>query len=139
MAAPEVALLSRDLISARVKRRLAGKRHVGEHDWRALIDRQLPPFMDASDPETEELARLEKAKALEEIYRSRFSVLIGPAGTGKTSLLTALLSLPSVAAGGVLLSRPDRQSAGSNAKASQQCAGLHTRAILVGARTLRPD
>ena len=55
---------------------------------------------------TEELARLEKAKALEEIYRSRFSVLIGPAGTGKTSLLTALLSLQSVAAGGVLLLAP---------------------------------
>jgi hypothetical protein len=97
---------SRDLVSARVKRRLAGKRHAGEHDWRALIDQQLPPFADASDPETEELARIEKAKALEEIYRSRFSVLIGPAGTGKTGLLTALLSLPLVAAGGVLLLAP---------------------------------
>lgn len=97
---------SRDIISARVKRRLVGKRHTGEHDWRALIDRQLPPFADASDPDTEELARIEKAKALEEIYRSRFSVLIGPAGTGKTSLLTAFLSLPSVAAGGVLLLAP---------------------------------
>lgn len=97
---------SRDLISARVKRRLAGKRHAGEHDWRALIDQQLPPFADASDPDTEQLARIEKAKALEEIYRSRFSVLIGPAGTGKTSLLTALLSLPSVVAGGVLLLAP---------------------------------
>jgi hypothetical protein len=97
---------ARELISVRVKRRLAGKRHSGEHDWRLLIDQQLPPFVDASDPETEEMARLEKAKALEEIYRSRFSVLIGPAGTGKTSLLTALLSLPSVAAGGVLLLAP---------------------------------
>ena len=97
---------SRDLITARVKRRLAGKRHAGEHDWRTLIDQQLPPFADAGDPETEELARFEKARALEEIYRSRFSVLIGPAGTGKTSLLTALLSLPSVATGGVLLLAP---------------------------------
>ena len=97
---------ARGLISSRVKRRLVGKRHAGEHDWRVLIDQQLPPFFEASDPETEELARVEKAKALEEIYRSRFSVLIGPAGTGKTSLLTALLSLPSVAAGGVLLLAP---------------------------------
>ena len=97
---------ARDIISARVKRRLAGKRHAGEHDWRTLIDEQLPPFTDASDPETEELARIEKANALKEIYRSRFSVLIGPAGTGKTSLLTALLSLPSVATGGVLLLAP---------------------------------
>lgn len=97
---------SRDLISARVKRRLKGKRHVGKHDWRDLVDQQLPPFSDASDPETEEGARLEKTKALEEIYRSRFSVLIGPAGTGKTSLFTAFLSLPSVATGGVLLLAP---------------------------------
>jgi AAA domain len=97
---------ARDLISARVRRRLAGKRHVGEHDWRALIDGQLPPFAEATDPETEEVARREKAVALEEIYRSRFSALIGPAGTGKTILLTALLSLPSVVDGGVLLLAP---------------------------------
>ena len=96
----------RELISTRVKRRLAGKRHSGDHNWRELIDKQLPPFSLARDPETEELARREKAKALEEIYRSRFSVLIGPAGTGKTSLLTALLSLPAVTNGGVLLLAP---------------------------------
>jgi hypothetical protein len=71
-----------------------------------LIDALLPPFVEASDPETEEAARQEKARALEEIYRSRFSVLIGPAGTGKTSLLTALISMPSVAEGGVLLLAP---------------------------------
>jgi hypothetical protein len=97
---------SRELISTRVKRRLAGKRHSGDYDWRALIDQQLPPFVHASDPETEQLARSEKARALEEIYRSRFSVLIGPAGTGKTSLLTAFLSLSTVVAGGVLLLAP---------------------------------
>ena len=60
----------------------------------------------ASDPETEELARQEKSEALEELFRSRFSVLIGPAGTGKTSLLTALVELPAVADGGVLLLAP---------------------------------
>ena len=97
---------SRDLISARVKRHLAGRRHGGDHEWRALIDERLLPFGEANDPETEKLARQEKAAALEEIFRSRFSVLIGPAGTGKTSLLTALLSLPSVASGGILLLAP---------------------------------
>lgn len=97
---------ARELIATRVKRRRAGKRIAGAHNWRALIDARLPPFASASDPETEELARIEKAKALEELYGARFSVLIGPAGTGKTSLLTVLLSLPSVAAGGVLLLAP---------------------------------
>jgi ATP-dependent exoDNAse (exonuclease V) alpha subunit len=44
--------------------------------------------------------------ALEELYRSRVSVLIGPAGTGKTTLLLALLSLDQVRKGGVLLLAP---------------------------------
>lgn len=96
----------RDLISTRVRRLLAGKRHTGNHNWRTFIDQQLPPFENSSDPETEESARREKAYALEEVYRSRFSVLIGPAGTGKTSLLTALLSLPPINNGGVLLLAP---------------------------------
>jgi hypothetical protein len=43
---------------------------------------------------------------LEELYRSRVSVLIGPAGTGKTTLLLALLSLDQVRKGGVLLLAP---------------------------------
>ena len=97
---------TRKLISDRVRRRIAGKRHTGDQKWRVLIDAQLPPFDKASDPETEELARHEKSKALEELFRSRFSVLIGPAGTGKTSLLTALVELPAVADGGVLLLAP---------------------------------
>ncbi len=97
---------TKELISTRVKRRLAGKRHSGDHDWRSLIDQHLPAFEDAQDPETEELARQEKARALEEIYRSRFSTLTGPAGTGKTRLPTALLSLPGVSDGGVLLLAP---------------------------------
>lgn len=97
----------RDLISSRVTRRLAGKRHTGDYDWRGLIDdhlRQSPP---AAGHETEEEnARKEKAIALEELFRSRFSALIGPAGTGKTSLLTALISIPSVERNGVLLLAP---------------------------------
>jgi len=113
----------REIISARVNRRLAGKRHAGDRDWRALIDAELPPFAEAGDPEMEEAARQEKATALEELYRSRFSVLIGPAGTGKTSLLTALIKLPSVAGGGVLLLAPtgkarvqmQRRAAGASA------------------------
>ena len=97
---------SRDIISTRVKRRLKGKRHAGEHDWRSLIDWQLPSFEDVGDFETEEEARREKSSALEKIFRSRFSVLVGPAGTGKTSLLAALFSLSSVKDGGVLLLAP---------------------------------
>ncbi|MDO9022905.1 MAG: ATP-dependent RecD-like DNA helicase [Deltaproteobacteria bacterium] len=55
---------------------------------------------------TEERARAEKAAALEEIFRARVSVLIGPAGTGKTTLLQILCALPEVKRGGLLLLAP---------------------------------
>lgn len=96
---------SRRLIDTRIKRRLGGARHTGEHDWRALIDQALGGAVKKPDA-TEEAARNEKAAALEELYRSRASVLIGPAGTGKTTLLLALLSLPQLRSGGVLLLAP---------------------------------
>jgi hypothetical protein len=96
---------TRALIGARIKRRLSGARHVGEQDWRGLIDKALGSPAKKGDA-TEQTARNEKASALEELYRSRVSVLIGPAGTGKTTLLLALLSLDQVRAGGVLLLAP---------------------------------
>jgi hypothetical protein len=96
----------RELIAATVKRQLAGKPHVGNHNWGDVIDDALDPLSEAVEQETEERARKEKARALEVIFRSRFSVLVGPAGTGKTTVLTALLSVPGVSEGGVLLLAP---------------------------------
>lgn len=96
---------TRALIGTRLKRRLGGARHAGEHDWRALIDKALGGPVKQADS-AEEMARAEKASALEELFRSRASVLIGPAGTGKTTLLLALLSLDQVRKGGVLLLAP---------------------------------
>ncbi|BBZ55239.1 AAA family ATPase [Mycolicibacterium phocaicum] len=61
---------------------------------------------DSAVDEDEEAARQEKAAGLAELYRSRLSVLIGPAGTGKTTLLKALADLPDVANKGVLLLAP---------------------------------
>lgn len=96
---------TRELINSRVRRRLSGVRHDGEEDWRSRIDTALGGPMSGSDA-IEEAARHEKAVALEELFRSRVSVLIGPAGTGKTTLLLALLSLDKVRHGGVLLLAP---------------------------------
>ncbi|WP_201729473.1 AAA family ATPase [Acidocella sp. C78] len=96
---------TRALISARIRRRLGGARHAGEYDWRELIDTALGGGSKNGDV-SEEAARAEKASALEELYRARASVLIGPAGTGKTTLLLALLSLDQVRKGGVLLLAP---------------------------------
>ncbi|MDP1627646.1 MULTISPECIES: ATP-dependent RecD-like DNA helicase [Pseudomonadota] len=96
---------TRTLIGTRIKRRLGGARHAGEYDWPKLIDDALGGPAKKGDA-TEEMARKEKASALEELFRSRSSVLIGPAGTGKTTLLLALLSLDQVHKGGVLLLAP---------------------------------
>jgi AAA domain/UvrD-like helicase C-terminal domain len=74
-------------------------------DWRHVIDRALGST-GADDDGEEELARQEKAVALEMLATSRVSVLIGAAGTGKTTLLRALASLPEVAGGGLLLLAP---------------------------------
>lgn len=54
----------------------------------------------------EERARSEKAAGLSALHDAPLSVLIGPAGTGKTTLLKALVEYPGVAAGGVLLLAP---------------------------------
>lgn len=96
---------ARSEISRQIKRRYMGAPHSVDADWRAVIDEQLSEFGLASDKE-EELARREKTAALEVLATSRFSVLIGAAGTGKTTLLRALTELPSVAAGGLLLLAP---------------------------------
>jgi hypothetical protein len=96
---------ARQLISRQVDKRRAGKPLTVEADWRAVIDMQLGPMPQPADEE-EELARTEKAAALEMLATSRISVLIGAAGTGKTTLLRGLSSIPEVADGKFLLLAP---------------------------------
>ncbi|MCY4121985.1 MAG: AAA family ATPase, partial [Acidobacteria bacterium] len=98
----------RRIIRREVLGRKKGRPHVAEFDWRgrvdAGIDKALPP--DPEERKLEERARREKAAALEQLFRSRLSVLIGPAGTGKTTLLRMLCSLPALAEKGLLLLAP---------------------------------
>jgi AAA domain/UvrD-like helicase C-terminal domain len=97
------------LIRKTVQKRVGPKsqRHKGKHNFRAVVDKHLGRLpSDGTDAAIEEKARTEKAAALEEVFASRLSVLIGPAGTGKTTLLKMLCALDDVAAGGVLLLAP---------------------------------
>ncbi|MBI5445711.1 MAG: AAA family ATPase [Deltaproteobacteria bacterium] len=97
-----------EVIRRVVQKRIQGIRHEGEHPWRKLLDSEfektrpvasLPP----EERKLEEMARREKAAALQELYASRVSILAGPAGTGKTTLLKILCNLPEVREGVCLL------------------------------------
>jgi hypothetical protein len=94
------------IIRDQVERRLRAAPNTGAPDFAAMLDDLLgAPDAAASDDErqAEVLARQEKVAALNTLYSSRVSVLVGSAGTGKTTLLRVLRHIPSIAAGGVLL------------------------------------
>jgi hypothetical protein len=76
--------------------------------WRGRIDAVLGK---ASDSAAERAAREEKAAALELIATRRISALIGPAGTGKTTMLEALCNDAKIISGGVLLLTPTGKAA----------------------------
>ena len=94
------------VIRKAVEKRVAGKRLVVEAEWRNLLDDHLSVQGAEAADEQEEDARKEKVAALRELAESRLSVLIGPAGTGKTTLLSVLCSHPKIEAGGILLLAP---------------------------------
>jgi AAA domain len=95
----------RDAVQKRTNAKV--KRLTVEANWRALLDQHLAQ-QDAAEEsdEFEESAREEKTAALKELAEARLSVLIGPAGTGKTTLFSVLCSHPTISAGGILLLAP---------------------------------
>jgi AAA domain len=98
-----------DLIRAEVRSRLEGPALDVSWDWADRI-REVLPRVDLPDAAELE-ARAEKATALEVIARKRISALIGPAGSGKTSMLEALCVDPTMRANGILLLAPTGKAA----------------------------
>ena len=83
---------ARTRISNEIQKRVATKkRHLIEADWETVLDELLGSPFSADDDESR--ARKEKGAALAELAAARFAVLVGPAGTGKTTLLAALCNL----------------------------------------------
>ena len=96
-----------DLLRRQIGRRRRGRKHTAAYDWRSLVNQSLGEMPDhPKKREIEERARTEKAEALRELFASRFSLLLGPAGTGKTRLLQILCGLPEIRGDGVLLLAP---------------------------------
>lgn len=88
-------------IATDVRERMEGPPLDVNWEWPERIDEVLPKI--ANPDAAERDARAEKAAALEVIVRSRISVLVGPAGTGKTSMLEALCDDDELDARGILL------------------------------------
>lgn len=94
------------LIRETVTKRIGGKAHVVAADWLALLADKNALGPAIRGDRREKRARDEKAAALQVLAEGRFSVLIGPAGTGKTTLLATLCGHPTIASGDVLLLAP---------------------------------
>ena len=97
-----------ETIRSSITKRIKGERHSIQADWRKMLDKHLAESgaSKGKADELEDKAREEKTTALKELAESRLSVLIGPAGTGKTTLLSVLGSHPKIAEGGIMLLAP---------------------------------
>ena len=62
-----------------------------KEDWRGIIDNKFGPIKKGIE-EKDERARTEKADALKIMEASRISILLGRAGTGKTTALSLFAS-----------------------------------------------
>ena len=99
--------LAADLIRKTIEGRVSGRRHNLVVDWRGELDATLGALpTDPIEAEEEQRARKEKATALDEVANARISVLIGSAGTGKTTLLSVLCNHGDIAKGGIVLLAP---------------------------------
>ncbi len=123
-----------DLIRTAIGKRIKGKRLQVTANWRKLLDDHLTEQGIEEKDELEESAREEKTTALAELAESRLSVLIGPAGTGKTTLLSVLCSHPEVSDGGILLLAPTGKA---RVRMEQSTKGLKLKGYTI-AQFLRP-
>lgn len=94
-----------ELIESKITKRLESKNpHEVNADWEAILTKAFGK-LDLSDKD-ESKAREEKIAILKELAKSRLSVLIGGAGTGKTTLLSLLCSAEQIKNESVLLLAP---------------------------------
>jgi hypothetical protein len=93
-----------EVIRRAVRDRLTGKPKVFKINWREKLEAAFGPA--AVEDKEERKAREEKAFALDVMANCRLSALIGPAGTGKTTVLRHLLEQKSIVGSGVALLAP---------------------------------
>lgn len=80
-----------------------------EKDWLGIINKEFGAIDKTKSiwfQERDEIARKEKANSLKVMSNSRFSLLIGPAGTGKTTLLKLFCEQDYIKQGNILQLAP---------------------------------
>ena len=100
---------SKNLLQAAVDERLQNAPEEVAVSWQALVDKKFGKMRKGDKDES--AARKEKTTALERLANSRFAVLIGPAGTGKTTVLQLLLREKKNCGGSSAAPGADRKSA----------------------------
>ena len=95
-----------EVIEKRIRKRLKADKLDIDADWQKIVNDYFDKGKKKKLSENEEKARAEKAAVLQELANARISVLIGNAGTGKTTVLSILCSEPHIKAGNVLLLAP---------------------------------
>lgn len=83
-------------------KRVDGTRHAMVVDWRQAVLEKLKKPVDDED----ERAHEEKSAALKELAEARLSVLAGPAGAGKTTVLGILCAQEAISKEAILLLAP---------------------------------
>lgn len=95
------------LISTQINKRVQSpNRHKIEVNWLERVNTECNKLPHNPNEEIEKNARAEKAAALKILAEARLSVLIGGAGTGKTTVLEILCKEASIQNGGILLLAP---------------------------------
>ena len=114
------------------KRVFKGKRHeVIEEDLKILLNKKFPlPKADSPSYNKELNGHIGKLQSLKELFSSRFTVLIGPAGTGKTELLKIFCQHSYIKHNGILRLAPTgkaRVQLGSEAQTIAQFLLINNR------------
>lgn len=107
-----------DVIRASINKRVnSPNRHQISENWGKIVNEA---FKKSELTNSEKRARQEKVNVLKELAEARLSVLVGGAGTGKTTLLALLCKSPQIQSGGVLLLAPTGKARVRMSQAMQQ-------------------
>jgi hypothetical protein len=94
------------IISQRVSKLNLNKKYAINHEWDKLVDDYFKKHGILSITKNDKNARKQKANALNILCNNKVSVLIGPAGSGKTTVLDIFQEIDEIKKGGLIKLAP---------------------------------